>query len=189
MFNEAELPVVTEEVLTEHEAQANILSVKPKKKPGRKPLPATLPRVRIEHNVPKTKKICDCGCQRAEIGEETSEQLDIIPAKVQVIVNVRKKYACKHCESGVITAPLPVQPIPKSNASPGLLAHVATARYQDGLPLHCQEAVLNRSGTEIPRNTLAGWMIKSGELIQPLINLLEDKLLAYPVMHCDETTL
>ncbi len=193
MFNEAELSVVAEEVLTEQEAereaQSNARSDKPKKKAGRKPLPATLPRVRIEHDVPETEQICDCGCQRIEIGEEISEQLDIIPAKVQVIVNVRKKYACKQCEAGVITAPLPPQPIPKSNASPGLLAHVATAKYQDGLPLHRQEAVLNRSGVEIPRNTLASWMIKSGELIQPLINLLEDKLLAYPVMHCDETTL
>jgi len=131
MFNEAELSVVAEEVLAEQEAereaQANTTPVKPKKKSGRKPLPATLPRVRIEHSVPETEQVCDCGCQRVEIGEVTSEQLDIIPAKVQVIVNVRKKYACKHCESGLITAPLPPQPIPKSNASPGLLAHVATA--------------------------------------------------------------
>ncbi len=193
MFNEAELTVVAEEVLAdqdaEREAQSNTAADKPKNKAGRKPLPAELPRIRVEHTMPDADNICDCGCQRLEIGEETSEQLDIIPAKVQVIVNVRKKYACKHCESGVVTAPLPPQPIPKSNASPGLLAHVATAKYQDGLPLHRQEAMLNRTGVDIPRNTLANWMIKSGELIQPLINLLEDKLLAYPVMHCDETTL
>ncbi len=193
MFNEAELSVVAEEVLAEQEAereaQSNTTPDKPKKKAGRKPLPDNLPRVRVEHTTPDADNICDCGCQRVEIGEETSEQLDIIPTKVQVIVNVRKKYACQQCETGVLTAPLPPQPIPKSNASPGLLAHVATAKYQDGLPLHRQEAVLNRSGVEIPRNTLASWMIKSGELIQPLINLLKDKLLAYPVMHCDETTL
>lgn len=193
MFNEAELSVVAEEVLAEQEvereAQSNSASDKPNKKAGRKPLPDNLPRIRIEHTVPDAKNICDCGCQRVVIGEETSEQLDIIPAKVQVIVNVRKKYACQQCEAGVITASLPPQPIPKSNASPGLLAHVATAKHQDGLPLYRQEVVLNRSGVDIPRNTLASWMIKSGELIQPLINLLEDKLLAYPVMHADETTL
>ena len=193
MFNEAELSVAAEEILTEqdaeYEAPSTTITDKPKKKPGRKPLPATLPRIRVEHAVADADNICDCGCQRTEIGEIASEQLDIIPAKVQVIVNVRKKYACQQCEAGVITAPLPAQPIPKSNASPGLLAHVVIAKYQDGLPLHRQEAVLNRSGVEIPRNTLANWMIKSGELIQPLINLLEDKLLAYPVMHCDETTL
>lgn len=193
MLNEAELTVVAEEVLAdqdaEREAQSTTVLDKPKKKAGRKPLPAELPRIRVEHTMPDAGNICDCGCQRLEIGEEISEQVDIIPAKVQVIANVRKKYACQHCETGVITAALPPQPIPKSNASPGLLAHVATAKYQDGLPLHRQEAMLNRAGVDIPRNTLANWMIKSGELIQPLINLLEDKLLAYPVMHCDETTL
>ncbi|MBL1261135.1 MAG: IS66 family transposase [Thiotrichaceae bacterium] len=193
MFNEAELSVVAESVLVEQtaarEAQSNTIADKPKNKAGRKPLPGSLPRIRIEHRIPAAEQVCGCGCQRVEIGEVTSEQLDIIPAKVQVIVNVRKKYACQHCESGVITAPLPAQPIPKSNASPGMLAHVAIAKYQDGLPLHRQETVLSRSGVEIPRNTLANWMIKSGELTQPLINLLDDKLIAYPIMHCDETTL
>jgi len=122
------------------------------------------------------------------IGEEASEQLDIIPAKVQILVHVRKKYACKQCEAGVVTAPLPPQPIPRSHASPGLLAHVVISKYQDALPLHRQEVILARHGLDIPRNTLASWMIKAGELIQPLLNLLQDRLFDYPVMHCDETT-
>ena len=160
----------------------------PKAKRGRKPLPADLPRVRIEHDLPDADKVCTCGCLRECIGEETSEQLDIIPAKVQVLVNVRKKYACKQCEGSVSTAPLPPQPIPKSNASPGLLAHIAIAKYQDALPLYRQEAILGRSGIDLPRNTLALWMVKAGQLIQPLINLLQDRLLSYPVLQCDETT-
>jgi len=195
MFNEAELSVVAEEALREQEAEREARSTtslensdKPKKKPGRKPLPAELPRIRVEHLASEQETKCDCGCERTVIGEETSEQLDIIPAKMQVIVNVRKKYACRQCES-IKTVPLPPQPIPKSNASPGLLAHIAISKYQDSVPLHRQEAGLNRSGVDIPRNTLASWMIKSGELLQPIINLLEDKLLAYPVIHCDETTL
>lgn len=65
---------------------------------------------------------------------------------------------------------------------------MAVAKFQDALPLHRQEAVLGRSVVELPRNTLASWMIKAGNLFQPLINLLEDHLLAYPVLHCDETT-
>ena len=191
MFNEAELSVVAEKFLAEQEAacdaQADAVSPNtPKKKAGRKPLPAELPRIRVEHPSTEAETRCDCGCERVLIGEEISEQLEIIPAKVQVIVNVRKKYACKLCET-IKTVPLPPQPIPKSNAGPGLLAHVAIAKYQDALPLHRQEVVLSRSGIDLPRNTLAQWMIKSGELIQPLINLLEDKLLAYPVIHCDET--
>jgi transposase len=113
--------------------------------------------VRIEHDVPEAEKHCPCGCARTLIGEDVSEQLDIIPAKIQVLVHVRKKYACKHCEEGITTAPLPPQPIPKSNASPGLLAHIAVSKYQDALPLHRQQVVLHRSGIDIPRNTLANW--------------------------------
>jgi transposase len=192
LFNEAELAVVVEEGLAEQEALLNAgkpapEKPQPRKTKGRKPLPQDLPRVRVEHDVPEADKQCPCGCARDVIGEETSEQLDIIPADVRVLVHVRKKYACRHCEAGVITAPLPAQPIPKSNASPGLLAHIVTAKYQDALPLHRQEAILCRHGIDIPRNTLASWMIKVGGLVQPLLNLLEDHLLAYPVLHCDET--
>jgi len=86
MFNEAELSVVAESVLVEQtaarEAQSNTIADKPKKKAGRKPLPDSLPRIRIEHRVPQAEQVCSCGCQRVEIGEVISEQLDIIPAKV-----------------------------------------------------------------------------------------------------------
>lgn len=103
-------------------------------------------------------------------------------------MNVRKKYVCPACENWIETAPLPPQPIPKSNASPGLLSHVVTAKYQNALPLYRQETILSRSGIDLPCNTLARWMVKSGELIQPLLNLLEDTMLAYPILHCDETS-
>lgn len=188
LFNEAELADAAEQVLAEQEAERSETPKSPRQ-PGRKPLPADLPRVRIEHDLSDEDKQCSCGCALTVIGEESSEQLDIVPAKIRVLVNVRKKYACKHCESTVKTAPLPAQPIPKSNASAGLLAHIAVAKYQDALPLYRLETILGRSGVELPRNTLANWMIRSGELVQPLINLLNDTLLSYPVLHCDETRL
>lgn len=153
----------------------------------RKLLPAELPRVRIEHDLDAADKRCACGCERVCIGEETSEQLDIIPAQVRVLVQVRKQYACRACEEGVITAALPPQPIPRSNASPGLLAHVAVAKYQDALPLHRQEHIFGRLGLDLPRHTLARWMLSTGELLQPLLNLLNDQLLQAPVIQCDET--
>jgi transposase len=191
LFNEAELCDAAEEMLaaSEDEVTNATPAVKaPRKKPGRKPLPAELPRIRIEHDLSEADKYCACGCTLTSIGEEASEQLDIIPAKIQVPVNVRKKYACKQCEEGVKTAPLPAQPIPKSNASPGFLAHVAISKYQDALPLYRLETILERAGVDIARNTLANWMVRAGELIEPLLNQLNDRLLTYPIMHCDETT-
>ena len=88
----------------------------------------------------------------------------------------------------VIVAPLPVQPIPKSMAAPGLCAFIATAKYQDGLPLYRQEGILARHGLSISRATLATSMIRLGELIVPLINLAEEVQLAYDVLQMDETT-
>jgi len=158
-----------------------------RKKPGRKPLPASLPRVRIEHDLPDEEKHCHCGCDLTRIGEETSEQLDIIPAKVRVLQHVRFKYACKACEETILTAAMPPQPIPKSMASPGLLAHVAVGKYADALPLYRQEGILQRIGVDITRATLSNWMLHLGDIFQPVIRCLEDDLIAGPYMHCDET--
>lgn len=158
-----------------------------KKPAGRQRLPADLSRVRREHDLPEAEKTCDCGCQMRAIGEETSEQLDIIPAKIRVIQHARKKYACKACETGVKIAPLPAQPIPRSNASPGLLAQITVAKYQDALPLARQEQIFHRIGVDLPRNTLASWIIRCSQLVQPLLNLLEDRLREGPLIQCDET--
>ena len=83
------------------------------KKKGHKPLPEGLPRVRVEHDLPPEEKICQaCGNDHLHrIGEEISEQLEIIPAKVQVLQHVRPKYGCRCCESGVLTVKMPPQPI------------------------------------------------------------------------------
>jgi transposase len=158
-----------------------------RKKRGRKKLPETLPRVEIVHELSAEDRICPHdGAVLAEIGEVTSEQLDIVPAKIQVIRHIRKQYACD-CGQSIKTAALPKQPIPKSMASPGLLAHITVSKYQDALPLYRQETILRRIGVDIPRATLANWMIRSGALIQPLINLMRDQMLEYDIVQMDET--
>jgi len=159
-----------------------------RKKRGRKPLPDKLPRIDIIHELPDGERRCDIdGQQLTEINAVVSEQLDIIPAKIQVIRHIRKQYACP-CGQCIKTAPLPAQPIPKSMASPGLLAHIAVSKYQDALPLYRQETILQRIGVDIPRATLANWMIQTGKLIQPVVNLLRDQLLGYDLLQMDETT-
>jgi len=106
---------------------------------------------------------------------------------IQVLRHIRKQYACD-CGHCIKTAPLPAQPIPKSLASPGLLAHIAVSKYQDALPLYRQETILQRIGIELPRATLSNWMIQSGQLIQPVLNLLRERLLGYDILQMDETT-
>jgi transposase len=64
-----------------------------------------------------------------------------------------------------------------------------TTKYADGIPLYRFEKMLGRHGIDIPRQTLARGVIQCGEQLQPLLNLLRDKLLDYHVLHCDETRL
>jgi len=159
-------------------------------KGGRRPLPKSFPRVEIVHEIDEDN--CQCGeCQSdlMPISEKVTEHLDIQPARVQVLRHVRKTYACKACDGKPVTANMPNQPIPRSLASPGTLAHVAVAKYVDGLPLYRQEKKLARIGVQLPRSTLAHWMVKAGELVQPLINLLRERLLAYDIVAMDETRL
>ena len=183
LFDEAEA-----DTEVEWEDDKIIVPAHTRKKGGRKKLPETLPRVEVVHELSAEERICPHdGATLAEIGAVTSEQLDIIPAKIQVIRHIRKQYACK-CGQCIKTAALPRQPIPKSMASPGLLAHIAVSKYQDALPLYRQETILRRIGVDIPRVTMANWMIQVGILIQPLINLLRDRLLEYDIIQMDETT-
>ena len=88
----------------------------------------------------------------------------------------------------IIVAPLPAQPIPKSNASPGMCSYIAIAKYMDGLPLYRLETILARSGFDISRATMAAWMIRLGQLIVPLMNLMDEIQCGYDVLQMDETT-
>ena len=184
LFDEAETEAASADEVTD---ETVVIPAHSRKKGGRKSLPTCFPRVDVIHDLPEAERYCPHDGQAlAEVGEVTSEQLDIIPAKVQVIRHVRKKYACG-CGQCIKTAPLAAQPIPKSLASPGLLAHVTVSKYQDALPLYRQEAILKRIGVELPRATLANWMIQGGQLVTPLVNLLRDRLLQYDIIQMDET--
>lgn len=159
-----------------------------RKRPGRKALPESLPRVQIELDIPEADKVCRCGCQKNRIGADSNEQLEIIPAKMFVTRYLRHKYACPQCEEGVqIAAPQPTM-IPKSNAGPGLLAYVVTAKYQDALPLYRQEKIFSRHGVELTRQTLANWIIKCSRALDPLLEQMEQALRSAPVILMDETT-
>ena len=188
LFDEAETDVLDDSCEEAGEDDVVEVPAHTRKKRGRKPLPDTLHRVEVIHEIPEDQRHCPHDGQLlTEINEVVSEQLDIIPAQIRVIRHIRKQYACS-CGQCIQTAPLPGQPIPKSMASPGLLAHITVSKYQDALPLHRQEQILQRIGVDIPRATLANWMIRCGQLVQPLINLLRDYLLAYDIIQMDETT-
>jgi len=126
------------------------------RKKKRASIPAELPRVDVIHDLDDVEKFCPHdGTALKQIGSETHDQLDIIPATIQVLHHIRFKYACPCCEQYLITAPKPAQPIEKSIASPGLLAFIATQKYVDAMPLYrhdCTDAGGRATQEQLPKS-------------------------------------
>ena len=162
-----------------------------KKRADRRPLDPALPREVIRHELPEDQRVCPHdGAALREIGVEASEQLDIVPQQVRVIRHERVKYACPCCDGALRLAPKPAQVIPKGLLSEGSIAWVVAAKYLDGLPLYRQCVLLGRfGGTDLSRSTLSATVVRVGQSVQPVINLMRDLLLESPVVHGDETGL
>lgn len=188
-----ELPVVDEAVVTNEEAaeiqaaeEAISVSAYTRSKPKRKPIPKEYPREVIVHDVPEEQRVCSCGGAMHCIGEDTSEQLDYVPAKIKVLVHTKKKYGCRNCEIGV-TAAVTNSFLPKCLAAPGLLSHVILSKYEDHIPLYRQEKMWQRLGIELARSTLCNWALLSADKLKILIELQRQELLGLDYIRADET--
>lgn len=160
----------------------------PAKGHGRKPLPPSLPRKTVVHDVPPEQLPCpDCGEVRRPFGEDVREQLEYIPASMVVLRHVRPKYACKACAAHVVIAQRLPEPIEKGLPGPGLLAHVAVSKYADHQPLYRQEGILKRSGVELSRSTLCDWMATTAGLLEPIVAEMFRRVLMSKVVRTDDT--
>ena len=152
---------------------------------GRQPLPAHLPRIEVRHDL-EDCACAECGATRVKIGEEISEQLDVIPAQFQVIRHIRPQYACRACET-VAAAPVAAAIIDGGLPTAGTLAWVTLHKYADHLPLYRIAQMAERQGVTLARSTLAEWVGRTGVALEPLVERLRERLLQAPVLHADET--
>lgn len=189
LFNEAEQGAAEPEPEEKTPVAAHARGAKR----GRKPLPEGLPRVEVVLDVPEEQKHCACGAEKSVIGEETAERLDVIPAQIQVIREIRPKYACRACEGvdddgpTVVIAPPAAHIIPKGIATAGLLAFVITGKFEDALPFYRQAKQFARIGVEVSRTTMCGWAIQVAGACRGLLDCLREEMLSGPLMQVDET--
>jgi transposase len=164
-----------------------------RKKSGRKPIPADLPREEILCDIPEEDKVCACGCTLKRIGEETSEKLCIIQPRLFVKRYIRPKYACPACEGTedesptVKISPLPPQIISKGLASPELLAQIMISKFADALPFYRQTDIFKRIGVDLPRATMSGWALRVAAKCMPILRILYDELRTCDYVCMDET--
>jgi transposase len=177
----------------EAEAKREAITKAPRRErkphPGRERLPENLPRV--ERVVRCQDKTCAvCGRETSVIGYDESEQLDVEPARYFVRVTKREKRACRGCAQSTVTmGPLEPRIVEKGLASDAVVIDTVVAKYCDHLPLYRQAVMLEReTGLEIGRATLDGWVMRVGELLQPIVMVMHKDLLTETYLQADETT-
>lgn len=175
-FDEAE----TLDVEPEEETAA------PKKKPsGRKGLNPNIPRIQLRIELTPEEKDGAIDTYFVKVKEE----LDIVPAKVQVkeILQEKAVFLDKEGLRKIVSAQMPRHPLAKSIASINTLSYIIVAKYQDALPLYRLEKILMRYGGSVTRTTLANWLIRLSDQLLPLINLLREHQWQGDLIQADET--
>src|ERR1700728_622015 len=109
-------------------------------------LPAHLPRAEVVVDVDDKACPC-CGGGLHQIGEDSAEMLDYIPAQLRVRVIRRPRYGCRACEGAVVQAPAPERPIDGGMATEALMAQVLIGKYSDHLPLYRQSQIFAQGVT------------------------------------------
>ncbi len=157
-------------------------------KHGRRKPSKSLPHRRVVHELSQEERSCPgCGAERTPIGEDVSERYGYIPSCVEVIEDVRVRYACGQCQEHVVIADVPSKPIPKGLADSSMLAYIATSKYADHLPLNRLESIFRRHGADIARSTMCDWMAFTAGLLTPIYERMKERILKSRIIWTDDT--
>jgi transposase len=159
-----------------------------RRRAGRGRLPAHLPRIE-QVLLPESTACPCCRGEMVEIGADTAERLDVLPAQFRVLVTKRPKYACRACQGVVVQASAPNRLIEGGMPTEATVAQVLVARYADHLPLYRQAQGLARQGIEIGREVLASWLGAAACEVRPVVARLREILLGSVRLFADETTM
>jgi transposase len=187
--NQLTLPFEVEQEDAPEKEQEVVTYVREKKKrkehPGRVALPDHLP---VEEIILEPEEdTSDMKC----IGKEVTDQLELVPAKLLIKRYIRPKYIAVTDESlgehkGVI-AELPVFPIEKGIAGPGLLAQIMVDKFVDHLPVYRQIERFKRENISLSSSTINGWQESVCNLLEPLYDTLKHRVLSQGYLQVDET--
>ncbi len=152
---------------------------------GRKPFGKNIPRHQVFAYLSDEDKAGAINTFFVKVREE----LDIIPAKVQILEYMQEKAVFKN-EQGdthIKLAEIIKHPVPKAMGSVNLMTYIIISKYADGMPLYRLENIIKRYGGDISRATLANWVIALAKQAQPLINLLREHQHSGSLIMADET--
>lgn len=180
--SEAEMPSEEDDEVTASVAEGKTVTVPRRRKP------------RVTEVTPRERIVLDpgedcpqCGGPLRLVGEDVSEILDLIAAKLKVVETARLKKSCRRCEK--ITQPAaPSRPIPRAMVGPALLAYILVSKFDDHLPLYRQREILARMGADVPSSTLVDWCGQGIRVLAPLVARIRSEVMKTDRLHADDTT-
>lgn len=129
-----------------------------------------------------------CGKMPEKIGEEVTEEIDYIPARLIRRKIVRCKYGCRCGGAGVTIAALPPRLIPQSRLGLGLATHITLARFDDHLSFYrLEQQFRERHGVVIPRQQMVQWTEHIALWLRPLYDAMWREMLQGGYLQVDET--
>jgi transposase len=186
-------PATAEAVISEEEKEELLKGKDPattsrKPRVGRHPIPEHVETEVVRIEISEEEKNCPC-CQRAreQIGEDVTEELDLIPAHFVRRQYVRPRLACTHCRNAVVQPPLPPRLIEKGRPGPGLLSAVFIGKYLDHLPLYRQEKIYERAGLHLSRQTLSNWVEQGAFSLLSIYEAMKVEAFTGNYIQVDET--
>lgn len=187
-FEDVEQSLGTAEQALDDAADSQGIEKRPTKpRRNRGALPRHLPREEVV--IPPEDEACPCcGGALHVIGEDVSEQLDVIPAQFKVKVIRRPRYGCRACESAVVQAPAPARLIDGGLPTEAMVANVLVSKYLDHLPLYRQAEIYARQGIALDRATLANWVGRAAWWLTPLHERLLEEIVGSEKIFADDTT-
>lgn len=123
------------------------------------------------------------------IGQEVTEELDVVPSHYFRRRIIRRKFTSKiNRDRAPLIAPLAPRVIENGYASAGLLTDIVLKKYVDHLPLHRQEQILkSRHGIDLSRKTMCDWVGVVADWLKPIYNHIREELRASAYLQVDET--
>lgn len=148
------------------------------------------------HHHQLEESICpDCQGELKEIGATLQRQeLVFIPAQLKRIDHIQHAYKCQTCSEKnpsdkIVKAPIPKAPLAHSLGSASIIAHTIHQKFNLKVPNYRQEEDWAKMGLPITRKEISNWHIKVSQYyLEPLYNLLREKLLEQSLLHADETS-
>ncbi len=125
----------------------------------------------------------------AEVGTETTDRLECIPASIYISRIIRHKVVARAgADRSILTPPLPKAAIDKGMAGATLLAAIILDKYLYHMPFHRQIDRYRQYGLRLPAATVSGWYEAAVDSLHLLYRLLREKVMASQYIQTDEST-